>query len=90
MKRYDPGNSCHEKGFAEGGDQQRSREEARGDREEPHVEELMKKYGVLGRRVLARRLAGDCNHRLVHQRFQGALGVDHPRDEVQKRFETRS
>ena len=38
----------------------------------------------LGRRALARRLVGDCNHRHVHQRFQGALGVDHPRDEVQR------
>ena len=36
-----------------------------------------------------RRLAGDCNHRFVHQRSQGALGVDHPGDEVQ-RSEKRS
>ena len=28
--------------------------------------------------VFPRMLAVDCNHRLTHQRSQGALGVDHP------------
>ena len=49
-----------------------------------NVEELMKKYEVLGGESLPEDFAGDCNHRFVRQRSQGALGVDHLRDEVQR------
>ena len=55
-----------------------------------NVEELMKKYEVLGgesspedlRVTVVIDLWICCC--LVHQRSQGALGVDHPRDEVQR------
>ena len=77
--------SWHEEGCVEGDDQQRSAKKPEDiEKNLMNVEELMKKYEVLGGESLPEDLRVTVIIDLRTKKYQGALGVDHPRDEVQR------